>query len=68
MKMNCNPFSLTPALSRWERENCFQSLGKSAAGFCSTTQMISELFSGCSLAPRERVRVRGNEAKHSDSA
>ena len=26
--------SLTPALSRWERENCFQPLGKPAAGFC----------------------------------
>ena len=31
-------FSLTPALSRWERENRFQRLGESTTGFCSATR------------------------------
>ena len=29
--------SLTPALSRWERENYFQRLGKTASDFCLMT-------------------------------
>ena len=29
-------FSLTPALSRWEREDRSQRLGKFMGGFCST--------------------------------
>ena len=33
-----SPLPLTPALSLGERENCFQPLGKTAAGCCSTTK------------------------------
>jgi hypothetical protein len=35
-------FSLTPALSRWERENRFPIHGKTTAGFCSANKLISE--------------------------
>ena len=50
-------FSLTPALSRWERGNGFQRLGKSTAGFCSTALE----FYGCSqrLFPLPRGEGQG---------
>ena len=51
-------FSLTPALSRWERENRFQRPGIPTIGFCSTTVKFQSVPSGCSLSRRERVRVR----------
>jgi len=56
----CTPFPLTPALSLGERGNCFQSLGKSTAAFCSVALNNKNTSNGCSLYPRERVRVRGN--------
>ena len=31
---NCGAFFLTPALSRWERKNCFQFLLKGGANGC----------------------------------
>ena len=52
--------SLTPALSRWERENCFQRLGKTASDFCLMTFDFTGTDNGCSLSQRERVRVREN--------
>jgi hypothetical protein len=55
-------FPLTLALSLGERENCFQSHGKSTAGFCLVMLEFSEVLSGCLLSPRERARVRGNVA------
>ena len=55
-------FALTPALSLRERGNCFQSPCKSTAAFCSVALDNNDLSSGCSLSPRERVRVRGNVA------
>jgi hypothetical protein len=58
-------FSLTLTLSRWERENCFQLLGKSTAGFCFTAKKCMKSSSGCSLSQRERVRVRENAADKS---
>ncbi len=53
-------FPLTPALSVGERGNCFQSPGKSTADFCSTALNNKNVSNGCSLSPRESVRVRGN--------
>jgi hypothetical protein len=46
------PFSLTPALSRWERENGIQRWA--GAGALGTTTGGP----GCPLSQRERVRVR----------
>lgn len=43
---------LTPALSRWERENCRQSVGETDA----IGNFEGELY--CSLSLGERVRVR----------
>lgn len=51
-------FPLTPALSRRERENCFQSIGKVIAANCSKVFILAELFSGRSLSQLERARVR----------
>jgi hypothetical protein len=50
-------FPLTPALSPRERENCFQSLGKYMAVFCSAVLNDRNLSNGCSLSPRERGNV-----------
>src|SRR5450432_2905090 len=55
-------FPLTPALSLGERKNCFQLLGKYMAAFCSVALNKQHRSNGCSLSPRERVRVRGNAA------
>ncbi len=55
-------FPLTPALSLGERGNCFQSLNKSTADFCLVALENKDMSNGCSLSPRERVRVRGNAA------
>ncbi len=55
-------FPLTPALSPGERGNCFQSPGKSTADFCLVALENKDMSNGCSLFPRERVRVRGNAA------
>jgi hypothetical protein len=55
-------FPLTPALSLEERENCFQSPGKSTTVFCSGVLNNQDVSNGCSLSRGERVRVRGNAA------
>src|SRR5664279_5524589 len=60
--MDCGRFSLTPALSRWEKENCFQLFGESTAGFCSTVQKFLQSANGRPLSQRERTRVRENAA------
>ena len=52
-------FPLTPALSLGERGNCFQSFGKSTTAFGSMVLNNNDASNGCSLSPRERVRVRG---------
>jgi hypothetical protein len=58
--MKYDTFSLTPALSRWERENCIQFHGKPSNGICGRALNGSKRGSGCSLSQRERVRVREN--------
>ena len=60
---NVAAFSLTPALSRWERENCCQRLGKSTAGFSATALNFTVAANGCPLSQRERVRVRESAAQ-----
>jgi hypothetical protein len=49
-----------PALSLGEKGNCFRSLGKSTADFCPVALNNKDVSNGCSLSPRETVRVRGN--------
>jgi len=58
----CDAFSLTPALSRWERENSPPSQSKPAPGFAGLSSAVPDAFTCCSLSQRERVRVRENGA------
>jgi hypothetical protein len=56
-------FPLTPALSRGERENGFQSWRKIRGWIRERCLQNTGMFSRCSLSPRERVRVRGKAAE-----
>ncbi len=56
-------FPLTPALSRWERENCFQLFGKSTAGFCSMTLEFLGHLQRLSPLPKGEGQGEG-EATH----
>jgi hypothetical protein len=58
--LKCQPFSLSPALSRWERENRSPPPGKIVAAFCSSGFIKLKPPNGGSLSQRERVRVREN--------
>ena len=55
-------FPHTPARTHGARGDCFQSLDKSTADFCLGALENKDMSNGCSLSPRERVRVRGNAA------
>jgi hypothetical protein len=68
MNSQCEPFSLSPALSRWERENVRRVLAKpvrsaarktsveSNSGYCGSLSHPPTLRFGA--MQRERVRVR----------
>jgi len=56
-------FSLTPALSRWERENCLQSQGKSTTGFCSKAHKFYKYDQRLFLLPWGEGQDEG-EATH----
>ena len=51
------PFSLTPALSRWERER------RTPRWVGANVRGVTPRLRGCSLSQRERVRVRVNGRK-----
>ena len=53
-------FSLTPALSRWERGKHLSPVRKSNAGSGREACKFFGLFDGGSLSQRERERVREN--------
>jgi hypothetical protein len=53
-------FSLTPALSRWERGNLFQSIGLIDVRNCLWAFRFTEAKNGCSFSQREKVRMREN--------
>jgi hypothetical protein len=54
------PFSLTPALSRWEREKRAQLPGETAMARGTEAFQQNWTTNCCSLSQRERVRVREN--------
>jgi hypothetical protein len=53
-------FSLTPARSRWERENCFQLSGKPTDGFCSKGKTKLKFSNGGSPPMNRSVAQVGN--------
>jgi hypothetical protein len=69
MKSNFSPsetsgavFSLTPALSRWEREKRSQRLGKTAAVNCLVTREFYEISQRLFLLPAGEGQDEGNFA------
>ena len=59
------PFSLTPALSRWERENHRPSFGEGRRGVGRRISRLANGIPGGSLSQRERIKVRENGPRSS---
>jgi hypothetical protein len=62
-----DPFSLTPARSRWERGNAPSVLAKLKRDSACELTDFKKLTNDCSFSQREKVRMRGNVI-HSSTA